>query len=75
MVSIILKINVHIKFICLYDKKQLKCTGASITKNLTADRMLQLKHARIQFGVNMWSIDRRIMYKDSPCAKPKLFYG
>ena len=51
-------------------------TGASTTGSLTAERMLQLKNARDQFGFdNMWSTDGRIMYKDSTITKLKLFYG
>ena len=58
------------------NKKGLKGTGISITDSLTAGRMLQLKNARDQFGfTNMWSIDGRIMYKDSTSTKPKLLYG
>ena len=57
-------------------KKRLKGTGVSITDSLTAGRMLQLKSARDQFGFNtVWSVDGRVMYKDSTSAKPKLFYG
>ena len=58
------------------NKKRLKGTGISITESLTAERMRQLKSARDQFGFNnVWSIDGRIMYKDSTTTKPKLFYG
>ena len=58
------------------NKKRLKGTGISITESLTAERMRQLKSARDQFGFNIvWSIDGRIMYKDSTTTKPKLFYG
>ena len=58
------------------NKKRLKGTGISITESLTAERMRQLKSARDQFGFNnVWSIDGRIMYKDSTSTKPKLFYG
>ena len=58
------------------NKKQLKGTGISITESLTAEKMRQLKSARDQFGFNnVWSIDERIMYKDSTTTKPKLFYG
>ena len=58
------------------NKKPLKGTGISITESLTAERMRQLKSARDQFGFNnVWSIDGRIMYKDSTATKPKLFYG
>ena len=58
------------------NKKRLKGTGISIAESLTAERMRQLKSARDQFGFNnVWSIDGRIMYKDSTTTKPKLFYG
>ena len=58
------------------NKKQLKGTGVSITESLTAGRMQQLINARDQYGFNnVWSIDGRIMYKDSTSTKPKLFYG
>ena len=58
------------------NKKRLKGTGISITESLTAERMRQLKSARDRFGFNnVWSIDGRIMYKDSITTKPKLFYG
>ena len=58
------------------NKKRLKGTGVSITESLTAERMRQLKIARDQFGFkDVWSIDGRIMYKDSTSTKPKLFYG
>ena len=58
------------------NKKRLKGTGISITESLTAEKMRQLKSARDQFGFNnVWSIDGRIMYKDSTTTKPKLFYG
>ena len=58
------------------NKRRLKGTGVSITESLTTGRMRQLKIARDQFGFNnVWSIDGRIMYKDSTSTKPKLFYG
>ena len=58
------------------NKKRLKGTGISITESLTSERMRQLKNARDQFGFNnVWSIDGRIMYKDSTTTRPKLFYG
>ena len=74
---------IRVKFISYNDrreifnnKKRLKGTGISITENLTARRMLQLKNARDQFSFNnVWSIDGRIMYKDRTSTKPKLFYG
>ena len=57
------------------NKKRFKGTGVSITESLTAERMRQLKNARDQSGFNnVWSIDGRIMYKDSTATKPKLFY-
>ena len=60
----------------IFNKKQLKGTGVSITESLTAGRMQQLINARDQYGFNnVWSIDGRIMYKDSTSTKPKLFYG
>ena len=56
------------------NKKRLKGTGISITESLTAERMRQLKSARDQFGFNnVWSIDGRIMYKDSTTTKPNYF--
>ena len=58
------------------NKKRLKGTGVSIIESLTSERMQQLKIARDQFGFkDVWSIDGRIMYKDSTSTKPKLFYG
>ena len=58
------------------NKRRLKGTGVSISESLTTGRMRQLKIARDQFGFNnVWSIDGRIMYKDSTNTKPKLFYG
>ena len=58
------------------NNKRLKGTGISITENLTAGRIPQLRNARNQFGFNnVWSIDGRIMYKDRTSTKPKLFYG
>ena len=57
-------------------KKKLKGTGVSVTESLTAERMQQLKTARDQFDFKgVWSIDGRIMYKDSTSTIPKLFYG
>ena len=57
-------------------KKQLKSTGLLITENPIAGRMWQLKNARDQFGFNnVWSIDGRIMYRDTTSTKTKLFYG
>ena len=58
------------------NKKRLKGTGVSIGESLTAERMRQLKIVRDQFGFkDVWSIDGRIMYKDSTSTKAKLFYG
>ena len=58
------------------NKKQLKGTGVSITESLTAERMRMLKTARDQLCFkDVWSIDGRIIYKDSASTKPKLFYG
>ena len=73
----------RVKFISYNDrreifnnKKRLKGTGVSITDSLTAEKMRQLKNARDQFGFNNgWSVDGRIVYKDSTTTKPKLFYG
>ena len=58
------------------NKKRLKSTGVLITESPIAGRMWQLKNARDQFGFNnVWSIDGRIMYKDTTRTKTKLFYG
>ena len=58
------------------NKERLKGTGVSITESITPGRMPQLRTARDQFGFNnVWSIDRRIMYKDRTSTKAKLFYG
>ena len=58
------------------NKKRLKGAGVSITESLTAERMRQLKIARDEFGLkDVWSINGRIIYKDSTSTKPKLFYG
>lgn len=58
------------------NKNQWKVTGISITESLTAGKMVQLKNARDQFGLNnVGSIDGRIINKGNTSAKPKLFYG
>ena len=58
------------------NKKRLKGTGVFITESLTAERMRQLEIASDQFGFkDVWSVDGRIMYKDSTSTKPKLFHG
>ena len=58
------------------NKKRLKGICVSITESLTAERIRLLKIARDQFGFkDVWSINGRIMCKDSTSAKPKLFYG
>ena len=47
-----------------------------ITESLTAERMRQLEIASDQFGFkDVWSVDGRIVYKDSTSTKPKLFHG
>ena len=58
------------------NKKRLKGTGVSINKSLTAGRMLQSKNIRDKSGFsNVWSIDGRIVYKDSTSTKANLLYG
>ena len=58
------------------NKKRLKGTGVFITESLTAERMRQLEIASDQFGFkDVWSVDGRIVYKDSTSTKQKLFHG
>ena len=58
------------------NKKYLKCKGKSITERLTAFRMQKLKNARDEHGfLNIWTVDGKIMFKNSDNGKPNVYYG
>ena len=73
--------RIIVKFISYNDRRQIfdnkkRLKGTGEKRYITAEKMRQLKNARDQFGFNnVWSIDGRIMYKDSTTKKLKLFYG
>ena len=72
-----------VKFFQCYDrrdvfmnKKCLKGKGKSITESLTAFRMQKLKNARDEHGFfNVWTVDGKIMFKNSENGKPNVYYG
>ena len=72
-----------VKFVRYYDrrdvfvnKKCLKGKGKSITESLTAFRMQKLKNARDEHGFfNVWTVDGKIMFKNSENGKPNVYYG
>ena len=58
------------------NKKCLKGKGKSITESLTAFRMQKLKNARDEHGFfNVWTVDGKIMFKNSENGKPNVYYG
>ena len=58
------------------NKKCLKGKGKSVTKSLTAFRMQKLKNARDEHGFfNVWTVDGKIMFKNSDNGKPNVYYG
>ena len=71
-----------VKFVRYYDrrdvfvnKKCLKGKGKSITESLTAFRMQKLKNARDEHGFfNVWTVDGKIMFKNSENGKPNVYY-
>ena len=57
------------------NKKCLKGKGKSITESLTAFRMQKLKNARDEHGFfNVWTVDGKIMFKNSENGKPNVYY-
>ena len=71
------------KFVRYYDKRDvfmnkkcLKGKGKSITESLTAFRMQKLKNARDEHGFfNVWTVDGKIMFKNSENGKPNVYYS
>ena len=71
------------KFVRYYDKRDvfmnkkcLKGKGKSITESLTVFRMQKLKNARDEHGFfNVWTVDGKIMFKNSENGKPNVYYG
>ena len=58
------------------NKKCLKGKGKSITESLTAFRMQKLKNARDEHGFfNVWTVDGKIMFKNSENGKPNVYYS
>lgn len=57
------------------NKKRLKGKNTSITESLTKYRMGKLKQAREEFGFDkVWTYDGKILFKDDPKQKPKIYY-
>ena len=56
------------------NKKCLKGKGRSITESLTAFRMQKLKNARDGRFFNVWTVDGKIMFKNSENGKPNVYY-
>ena len=57
------------------NKRYLKGKGKSITESLTAFRMQKLKNARDEHGFfNVWTVDGKIMFKNSENGKPNVYY-
>ena len=55
--------------------KKVKDSGISITESLIARRMEELSKARHKRGFkNMWTIDDKILFKESGKTKVTLFY-
>ena len=58
------------------NKKCLNGEGKSITESLTAVRMQKLKNARDEHVFfNVWTVDGKIMFKNSDNGKPSVYYG
>ena len=59
------------------NKKYLKGKGKPITESLTAFRMQKLKNARDEhaFFFNIWTVDDKIMFKNSENGKPNVYYN
>ena len=58
------------------NKKCLKGKGKSINESLTAFRMQKLKSVRDEYGFsNVWTVDGKIMFKNSDNGKPNVYYG
>ena len=58
------------------NKKWLKCKGKSIDESLTAFIMQKLKNARDLHGFfNFWTVDGKIMLKNSDNGKPNVYYS
>ena len=58
------------------NKKCLNGEGKSITESLTAVRMQKLKNARDEHVFcNVWTVDGKIMFKNSDNGKPNVYYG
>ena len=58
------------------NKKFLKGKGKSITEHLTTFRMQKRKNARDEDDFfNVWTVDGKIMFKNTENRKPNVYYG
>ena len=54
----------------------LKGEGKLITESRTAFRTQKRKNARDEHGfLNIWTVDGKIMFKNSDNGKPNVYYG